>query len=330
MQLNKRLHVVAPAGEDGRRLDRFLADHFEDLSRARIKEWIDAGLVKVDGAAGKASRKVAAGQSIEVLAPEVAPPDLAPDPEVAFTILYEDDDLVVVDKPAGLVVHPAAGHQTGTLVHGLLAACRNLAGVGGEARPGIVHRLDKDTSGVMVAAKNDAAHQALVEAFQGRRVEKHYLAVTCRAPADAEGEIDAPIGRHPVRRKEMSTRSRRGRPAVTRYRRLKTLAHGLGLVELTLLTGRTHQIRVHLAEIGCPVLADPVYGRISNRKVFNRVEGLARVAGRQMLHAHKLAFAHPGDGRRMAFEAEPPVDFVNTLELLGETKGERENRTFKS
>lgn len=298
----------------GRRLDHCLVEQLPRLSRARLKALIEKNMVTVDESPGKPSQKLKGGQTVRVTVPPVEPPNLAPDPSVGFAILYDDPDMVVVDKPAGLVVHPAAGHPSGTLVHGLLAACSDLAGVGGLARPGIVHRLDKDTSGVMVAAKTDRAHQALVEDFKRRRVEKTYWALCRGAPPSETGRIEAPIGRHPVRRKEMSTRSRAGRPALTLYRLRRRFGGEAAWLELDLKTGRTHQIRVHLAAIGVPVLGDPVYGR-GNTGSFSggRFRDLLT---RQMLHARRLGFNHPVTGRPMTFDAPMPTDMARLLDAL--------------
>ena len=235
---------------------------------------------------------------------------------MAFEILYQDADIIVINKPPGLVVHPAAGHAEGTLVHGLLAVVEDLPGVGGEIRPGIVHRLDKDTSGVMVAAKTDAAHQALTAAFKGRGVDKAYLAICRGGPTKDRGIIDAPIGRHPIRRKEMSTRSKSGRTARTGYEVLDRFKMGACLVRLTLYTGRTHQIRVHLASLGCPVLGDPLYGRAGPGGLKDPEGRIRSLVNRQMLHSHKLGFAHPVSGERVDFEAPCPEDMVLVLAAL--------------
>ena len=235
-----------------------------------------------------------------------------------FGIIFQDGDLVVINKPPGLVVHPAAGHAQGTLVHGLLAACPDLAGVGGEARPGIVHRLDKDTSGVMIAAKTDRAHRILSAMFKSGEMKKTYLAICRGGPPADEGEIDAPIGRHPVRRKEMSTRSRSGRTALTRYRVRQRFGSGASFLEVRIMTGRTHQIRVHLASIGCPVLGDPVYGRGTG--TVRGVESLKDLITRQLLHSHHLAFNHPLDGRPLEFEAPLPADMEAVLGALKSSK----------
>lgn len=296
-------------------MDQFLAAQAPDMSRSRLKTLIDSGLVELDGAKVKAGQRLRPGQTVTLVVPAIRPSDLAPDPGVMFDILYQDEDIVVIDKPPGLVVHPAAGHAEGTLVHGLLAACPDLVGVGGEGRPGIVHRLDKDTSGVMVAAKTDRAHRALVEQFKQGAIRKTYFALCRSWPREDRGEIDAPIGRHPVRRKEMSTRSRTGRAALTRWEVLRRFGVGISLVQLNILTGRTHQIRVHMASIGCPVLGDPVYGvgLSALKKGGDQLKGLV---GRQMLHAKQLGLIHPIHGAEMVFVAPIPTDMAQVLERL--------------
>ena len=221
----------------------------------------------------------------------------------------------MVDKPAGLVVHPAAGHASGTLVHGLLAACPDMEGIGGEGRPGIVHRLDKDTSGVMVAAKTSEALRKLVDDFKNGRVSKTYLALCLGWPDRDRGEIDLPIGRHPVRRKEMSTRSNRGRPARTAYQVLARYGLGIGFLSVRIFTGRTHQIRVHLASQGFPVLGDPVYGR-GPAALKNGGGPLKKLVRRQLLHSHRLSLKHPVTGRSLECEAPRPTDMARVLEIL--------------
>jgi 23S rRNA pseudouridine1911/1915/1917 synthase len=294
------VHVVGPE-HAGKRLDAVLVKLEPGLSRAQAQRLIDSGEVRVGGAAAKPAHKLRAGERIEGSVPEPVATNVSGE-EIPLAILYEDADLVVVDKPAGMVVHPAPGHAGGTLVNALLHHCRDLSGVGGELRPGIVHRLDKDTSGVLVVAKNDAAHRALAAQWKGHGIEREYLALVRGSPRAASGTVDAPIGRHPTDRKKMSTRTRRGRSAVTHWRVERRL-DGATLLRVRLETGRTHQIRVHLASIGFPVLGDPVYGKASG-------------AERQMLHAAVLGFAHPTSGAKLRFESPLPADFVSALERL--------------
>ncbi|MFH1020619.1 MAG: RluA family pseudouridine synthase, partial [Pseudomonadota bacterium] len=245
----------------GQRLDLYLASQFdrEGLTRSRIQQLIRADMVLVNETPRKAKYLLQAGDRLTVTIPPQAPSELVGEP-VAFVALHEDDDLIVLAKPPGIVVHPASGHSSATLVHGLLYHCGGLSGINGELRPGIVHRLDKDTSGVMVVAKSDFAHQALADQFKRREVKKIYQALVDGKPAFQSGRVDLPIGRHPVHRKKMAIRED-GREAVTNWRVLERFSLGLTLLELGLETGRTHQIRVHMAALSYPVAGDPVYGR---------------------------------------------------------------------
>ena len=291
-----KLEFRVDDGSAGVRLDRFLAGAAGDFSRARIQDLIKSGHVSLNGSTAKASVHVRAGDEVVLDEPPPAPTETLPE-EIALDVLYEDSDLIVINKPAGLVVHPAAGHWSGTLVNALLHHCHDLSGIGGEQRPGIVHRLDRETSGCLVAAKNDAAHQALVRQFSGREVTKIYLALAAGKLARLSGTIETTIGRHPVQRKKMAVLpADRGRAAKTTYRVLRELPAGT-LVECTLHTGRTHQIRVHFKHLGHPLLGDALYGRRA---------GFAR----QMLHAWRLGLAHPRTGERLNFESPIPPDFV--------------------
>ena len=282
--------------EAGARLDQFLVSAAPGFSRARIQDLIKGGHVTLNGASAKASARVRAGDVVILTEPPPKPTETVAE-EIALDVLFEDDDLIVINKPAGLVVHPAAGNWSGTLVNALLHHCRSLSGIGGEQRPGIVHRLDKETSGCLVAAKNDSAHQALVRQFAGREVTKIYLALAAGKFARQSGVIETTIGRHPVQRKKMAVLPEGcGRAAKTSYRVLRELSAGT-LVECTLHTGRTHQIRVHLKHLGHPLLGDELSGRRA---------GFAR----QMLHAWRLGFVHPRSGERLNFESPIPPDFV--------------------
>lgn len=297
----QRGHVITAQfqiepGQAGTRLDHFLASSVSALSRSRLQDLIREGHVTLNGAIVKPGAKLRAGDRVALTEPPPTPMDSQPE-AIALDVLFEDDDLIVLNKPAGMVVHPAAGNWEGTIVNALLHHCPALSGIGGTQRPGIVHRLDKETSGCLVAAKNDVAHQSLARQFAGREVTKIYLALASGKFARLSGSIDAPIGRHPVQRKKMTVVApERGRTARTDYRVLGPCAEGT-LVECTLHTGRTHQIRVHLKHLGHPVLGDEVYGK---RAGFNR----------QMLHAWKLGFAHPRHGERMNFQAPIPPDFL--------------------
>jgi 23S rRNA pseudouridine1911/1915/1917 synthase len=306
--------VVVPDDAAGGRLDVFLASVLGDLSRSAIQRLIKDGHVLVDGKPSKSNQPVKPGQGIAVDMP--APADATPKPEaLPLRILYQDADLVVVDKPAGMVVHPAAGHAGGTLVNALLHHVTDLSGIGGEKRPGIVHRLDRGTSGLMVVAKSDRAHEALARQFRDREVEKDYLALVW-GEVMAGRRIDAPIGRDPSNRKKMSAKSRRSREAVTRIVRAEHFGRALTLAQVAIHTGRTHQIRVHLSTIGHPVVGDPLYGGV-HRRVPGDLRAVAHL-DRPFLHAARLVFAHPADGRRMEFESELPDDLQRVLDDLRE------------
>ena len=293
------------ADRSDERLDLFVARRTPSLTRSRVRRLIDDGLVTVDGrTAAKAGVKLGAGQQVQVTVPPPQPIDLEPE-AIPLNIVFEDEDLLVVDKPAGLATHPSPGHSRHTLVHAVLAHCPDLSGIGGKQRPGIVHRLDKDTSGLIIVAKHDAAHLSLAQQLKERRVEKRYLALVEGRPEPPEGVIDAPIGRHPQHRKRMAV-VEGGREARTRYRVVREVA-GRSLVEVSPEHGRTHQIRVHLAAIGHPVIGDPMYGRRGGRPSSLR---------RQFLHAQRLAFRHPRTGERLELEAPLPEDLEKALAEL--------------
>jgi len=320
---------AATAGPEaaGQRADRFLADAIGSLSRSRVKALIAEGRATRDGQPlGGASEPVRAGARYALLVPPAAP--ALPLPEnIPLAVLHEDADLIVLDKPAGLVVHPAPGNQEGTLVNALLAhAGEDLPGIGGERRPGIVHRLDKDTSGVMVVAKTERAHRALSAAFAERDLDREYLALAWGLPEPPAGEIEAPIGRHPADRKRMAVLAgadaeRRGKPAFTRYRTERAWGGtACALLRCRLLTGRTHQIRVHLAHAGHPIVGDPVYLRRAPAaaRLLPEPERSALLSfPRQALHAATLGFRHPVSGEALHFSAPPPPDLAALLTLLG-------------
>ena len=315
-------HVLTVEPEEaGERIDRLLSRRLPDLSRARLKRLIEAGALALDGAPLRSpSAKPKAGQVIAL----AVPPAEDPEPKaqaIPLLIVYEDEALIVVDKPAGLVVHPAPGNPDRTLVHALIAHCGpSLKGVGGVRRPGIVHRLDKDTSGLLVAAKTDEAHQGLVVQFAGRQIERHYACLAWGQPAPAVGEIVGNIGRSPRNRKKMAVLSRGGRPAVTRYHTLAIGASGaVSHLQCKLETGRTHQIRVHLSHKGHPLLGDPLYGRESAARraalPAPAREALAKL-GRQALHAESLGFRHPLSAEPMAFTSPLPRDLKDLTSFL--------------
>lgn len=290
------------------------------MSRSRVKALIEQGMASRDGApAGDPAEAVRAGARYALCEPPAEP--AAPQPQaMALTILFEDRHLIVLDKPAGLVVHPAPGNPDGTLVNALLAhAGEELEGIGGEKRPGIVHRLDKDTSGVMVVAKTEPAHRALSEAFAARDLDRQYLALAWGLPSPAAGEIEGAIGRHPADRKRMAVVARGGKPALTRYATERGWGTACALLRLRLATGRTHQIRVHLAEKGHPIVGDPVYLRRTPAAARTLPEP-ARTAllgfPRQALHAATLGFRHPVTGEALAFASALPADMAGLLTML--------------
>ncbi len=305
--------IFTVAGDaDGTRLDRFLVSVLASHSRSQIQRLIKDGHVHVAGRDAKPNQAVKAGQEISVQLLE--PVEAEPAPEaLPLAIIYQDHDLIVVDKPAGMVVHPAAGHASGTLVNALLYWVDDLSGIGGEKRPGIVHRLDRGTSGLMVAAKHDASHEELARQFREREVEKEYVALVWGV-VQAGRRIDAPIGRDPVNRKKMSARARRSREAVTRIVRAEHLHPALTLARVAIHTGRTHQIRVHLSAIGHPIVGDPLYGGV-HRRVPGDLKPVTRLE-RPFLHAAWLAFKHPSDGRRMEFTSALPADLQGVLDAL--------------
>ncbi len=300
------------AERDGERLDVFLARmaiQGDPLSRSRIQKLITDGNVTVDGKPAKASLRLAAGAVVAVELPEPEATDIAPE-NIPLNILYEDEDVIVVNKARGMVVHPAAGVSRGTLVNALLAHCKDLSGINGALRPGIVHRLDKDTSGVMIAAKNDAAHRSLAEQIQEKTAKRVYWAILTGNIPEEEGVIHGAIGRNPKDRQKMAVVRENGKDATTKFRVLERFG-AYTLVECRLMTGRTHQIRVHMAYIGHPVLGDPKYGA---KKCPFSIEG-------QALHSKTLMFTHPRTGERMEFEASLPEDMQIILDQLRRKKG---------
>ena len=301
-----------PVDDDGQRLDRVLVSMLADHSRSRLQRLITDGCVRVGGTvAVKPNTIVHGGDRIEVDVPAPQPSTLAPEP-LDLDILYQDPDIAVLNKPAGMVVHPGAGHASGTLVHALLHHVDDLSGIGGDLRPGIVHRLDRGTSGVMVVAKNDAAHQELARQFHDREIEKEYIALVWGV-VQAGRRIDAAIGRDPSNRQKMSARSKHAREAVTRITRAHHLP-GLTLCQVAIHTGRTHQIRVHLSAIGHPIVGDALYGGV-HRRVAGDIRAVQRLE-RPFLHAARLVFKHPRDGRRLEFIAPLAEDLAAVLNDL--------------
>jgi 23S rRNA pseudouridine1911/1915/1917 synthase len=295
---------VVPKEDARMRVDLFLAKSLPQFSRSRIQQLIRAGLVRVGGASTRPHQSVRSGEEIEVTEPPLEKIETEPE-AIPLNILYEDEDLIVINKAAGMTVHPGAGQREHTLVNALLHHCSTLSGIGGKERPGIVHRLDKDTSGCLVVAKNDVAHRELSKQFAARTVEKVYLALVAGKLRKQAGVIENKIGRHPVHRQRMSVTSSRGRAAKTEYRVVRS-SEEASLVECKLHSGRTHQIRVHLHHLGNPVLGDKIYGPT-----------FARDFPRQMLHAWKLGFHHPRTGEWKSFEAPLPDDFERALAVTG-------------
>ena len=293
--------LIVDEGAAGERLDRFLAGRELEVSRSHIQKLIESGCVLVNGRTAKANAKLREGDAVETELPEAQELEILPE-DIPLDILYEDSDVIVINKARGMVVHPAAGAADGTLVNALLHHCEDLSGINGVIRPGIVHRLDKDTSGVMVAAKNDRAHVDLAEQIREKTAQRIYRAIICGTIAEDRGEIRAPIGRHPTERKKMAVVPG-GKEATTLFRVVERFpAHTL--VECRLKTGRTHQIRVHMAYIGHPLLGDPKYGRKTSD-----------IAG-QALHSCELSFTHPRTKERMTFAAEMPEDMKAILHAL--------------
>jgi 23S rRNA pseudouridine1911/1915/1917 synthase len=305
-----RISLTVGDESDGVRLDRFLVSVLADQSRSQLQRLIKDAHVLVDGRAAKPNLPVKSGQAISIDIPDATESAVEAEP-LELPIVYQDGDLVVVDKPAGMVVHPAAGHDKGTLVNALLHHVTDLSGIGGEKRPGIVHRLDRGTSGLMVVAKNDAAHEELARQFHDREVEKEYVALVWGV-VQAGRRIDAPIGRDPENRKKMSAKARRSREAVTRIVRAEHLNPAVTLARIAIHTGRTHQIRVHLSAIGHPIVGDPLYGGV-RRRVPGDLRAVMRLE-RPFLHAARLVFKHPGDGRRMEFTSGLPDDLQGVLD----------------
>ncbi len=294
-----RVHLVeAP---DEQRLDVYLAEREPELSRSQLKRLVGEGNVLLNGGLPKAGSRVRTGDLVSVTVPAPRPTEVVPE-DIPLQVVYQDGEMLVVDKPAGLTVHPAPGHPSGTLVNALLALCPDLKGIGGELRPGIVHRLDKDTSGLMMVAKSGPAHSSLSRQIKDRAVKKGYTAMVMGRVALDEGRIDSPIGRDPRNRKRMAA-APGGRDAVTRYR-VVTRYERHTLLEVFPETGRTHQIRVHLAHAGHPILGDPVYG------------GRSGLLPRQFLHAHLLGMRHPSSGEYMEFRSDLPEDLERTVEAV--------------
>lgn len=289
----------------GERIDKYLSEQLEDMTRSHIQKLIKENMVRVNGMAVKSNFKLSASDQIEVEIPELKEPDILPE-NIPLDILYEDQDILVVNKPKGMVVHPAPGHYTGTLVNAIMYHCKdNLSGINGVMRPGIVHRIDMDTTGSLLICKNDRAHQALAEQLKEHSITRKYHAIVHGRLKEDEGTIDKPIGRHPIDRKKMSVHCTNGREAITHYRVLKRFQQ-FTYIECQLETGRTHQIRVHMSSVGHPILGDQVYGPA---KCPYKLQG-------QTLHAKVLGITHPTTGEYMEFDAPLPDYFQGLLEKM--------------
>ena len=314
------IEVTIEVAEAGERLDRVLAAKLDRLSRSRLKSLIEEGRVRLAGATiEEPSYRVKPGQTFAIIIPDIVPA-LPAAQSLPLDILYEDSDVIVLMKPPGMAVHPGPGTPDRTLVNALIAHCGDsLSGIGGVRRPGIVHRLDKDTSGLLVAAKTDLAHQGLAADFARHTIERAYLAVVWGIPSPRSDEIEGAIGRHPTNRKKMAIVARGGKPALTRYKVVRPLGLGASLVECRLATGRTHQIRVHLTALGHPVIGDPVYGRATPARLALLTpaqQQAARAMGRQALHAYRLGFRHPRSGEQLVWESDLPADIEMLIESL--------------
>lgn len=317
METDSVISFVVKVSEMGERLDSVTASRVSRLSRSLAAALIRKGAVRVEGNARKPGYRVRAGDRINAVIPEPEPVAAIPEP-MALDVLHEDEVIIVVAKPPGIVVHPGPGHRRGTLVNGLMHRCPEMAGVGHESRPGIVHRLDKDTSGVLVAAKTRDARQHLIEQFKSRTIRKNYLALVHGDELSETGVVTFPIGRDPADRKRMSIKNPNGREAETRWRVMERLP-GAALLDVDLRTGRTHQIRVHFTAIGHPVVGDAMYGRRRNRRRPDSFEAaFLSLAPRQMLHAKRLQLDHPNSGERLVFEAPVPLDMGEVVEGLRE------------
>lgn len=303
--------------DKNQRIDIYLASQINDLTRSRVQDLIRNGFVKVNDHPQKTSYHLKIGDDVKIFIPPPRPNWITPEP-IEYSTIYEDSSIIVLDKPAGLVIHPAPGHYTGTLVHGLLRYCDDLSGIGGVLRPGIIHRLDKDTSGLLVVAKNDRAHTSLSMQFKNRKVKKQYFAIVHGIIPEEKGEIDIPIARHPKRRKEMAVSPSGVKTARTLWRKMEKFQSGFSLLLVTTKTGRTHQIRVHLSYIGHPIVGDDVYGyKQSRRKKYSRLEmDILSQIKRQMLHAETIGFIHPDSDNYCEFKAPLPDDMAAFLKKL--------------
>jgi 23S rRNA pseudouridine1911/1915/1917 synthase len=312
----EKIELTFPGDGESERLDSFIARTVGSMTRSAAQKLIEGGRVTIAGIPQKPSLKLKGGEAITILVPPPVAAEAAAE-DIPLEVLFEDGDLIVVNKPAGMVVHPGAGASGGTLVNALLAHCTDLSGVGGTIRPGIVHRIDKDTSGILVAAKNDHAHNALAGQFKEHTIKRIYLALVYGSPRGEKGKIESTIGRHPVDRKRMSGKARHGKHAVTHWQVIGRYP-GMTLVRLRLETGRTHQIRVHLSEAGYPLVGDGVYGGSGRLSAVSdpQLKGMIKALDRQALHAKTLGFIHPTTGEYLEFDSELPADMARIIDYL--------------
>jgi 23S rRNA pseudouridine1911/1915/1917 synthase len=312
----EKIELTFPGDGEAERLDSFIARTVDNVTRAAVQKLIEGGQVTIAGTPLKPSLKLKGGEKIVIMIPPPAASEAAPE-DIPLEVLFEDGDLIVVNKQAGMVVHPGAGTSGGTLVNALLAHCTDLSGIGGTIRPGIVHRIDKDTSGILVAAKNDHAHNVLARQFKEHTIKRVYLALVYGSPKGEKGKIESVIGRHPVDRKRMSGKARRGKHAVTHWQVVGRYA-GMTLVRLRLETGRTHQIRVHLSETGHPLVGDSVYGGSGRLSAISdpQLRVMIKALDRQALHAKTLGFIHPTTGEYLEFDTELPADMARIVDYL--------------
>jgi 23S rRNA pseudouridine1911/1915/1917 synthase len=299
------------------RIDTFLASRRKELTRSRVQELIKKGFVKVNDHSPKTSYRLKTGDHVSLFIPAATPYQLEPE-QVEFSLIHEDSSIIILNKPSGLVIHPAPGHPKGTLVHGLLQQGRDLSEMGGVLRPGIVHRLDKDTSGLMVVAKNDQVHLSLSRQFKSGTVRKRYLALVHGVPRGESGEINLPIARHPKRRKEMAVLLSRGKASLTLWQKKEELGNNFCLLSVTPKTGRTHQIRVHFSHLGHPIVGDPIYGYKKSwwKKNFPLATDIVPQIKRQMLHAERLGFIHPESKQYCEFHAPIPEDMIHIIDKI--------------
>ena len=311
--------LTVPVQKDNERVDRFISDALEDLTRSRVQALIKAGLVSINGSDCKANSRVHGGDELRIFMP---PPEIteAVPQKLPLEIVYEDIDLIVINKPPDMVVHPGVGNPDQTLVNGLLYHCTDLSGVGGIERPGVVHRIDKDTSGLLVFSKTDVAHQALSIQFRNHTIDRRYRCIVHGLLPTGQGTIETIYGRHPTDRKKFTSKLlTRGKQAITHWRILESFGGWISLLELKLETGRTHQIRVHMADAGYPVVGDQMYGattRKANQTGDPYLQDILKPIKRQMLHAYRLGFHHPVTNKKMLFQAPDPDDFAHLLEQL--------------